>query len=215
MRIVNPITLAAFAFLVCVSPSILAQGKPDDAKSEIPRLIEAVQQAISTNSNAEQFFSPALRSQQKSKIDSLQAKGFLKFEISDYSIADLEMKDSQHASLPVTIKWSTRTQEASKSTTLYFVKDGGHWFLADADFWEVSIGWFAIPILAFAIAYGVIAVFTYLHASRQAWADGRKKVLWQTLAIVPFAPFFYFHRRPWSMPSTTALHEALSTRFPQ
>ena len=204
IRMVRIVTLAALAFVLCVFPNVMAQGTPEDAKAEISGLIKAVQQAISTSSNAEQFFSPSIRSQQKSKIDSLKTQGFLEFEISDYSIADLEMEDGQHASLPVTIKWSTRTQEASKSTTLHFVKDGGHWFLTDADFWDVSIGWFAIPILAFAIAYGAIAVFTYLHVSRQAWADGRRKVLWQTLAVVPFAPFFYFHRRPWSMESTTA-----------
>jgi hypothetical protein len=97
-------------------------------------LIDGVQEAAINGSAVDQFFTPSIRVNQKSKIDHLQTQGFLTFQIADYTLKDLRLEDAKHASLPVTVKWSTCGEEASKTTTLRFVKEQDKWYFAQADF---------------------------------------------------------------------------------
>lgn len=177
-----------------------AQGVQDEPQVEIHQLIDGLEHSAVAGSPVDQFFSPSVRVSEKTKIDALQARGFLNFEIVDYTLKDLRFQDTQHASLPATVKWSTRTEEASTTTTLRFVKEQGAWYFDRADFWEVSVGWFFFPLIAIAIAYGIGAVLMYRHVDRQRWVDPRRKTLWSALSIVPFLPFLYFARKPWSTP---------------
>ena len=117
-------------------------------------------------------------------------------EFADFTLKDLHLEDTQHATLPVTIKYSTRNEESSKTTTLRLVKDQEVWYFGDADFWEVSFLWF-FPMIAYGASYGCGGVIMYWHVNRQQWANSRKKALWQVLAFVPFSLFFYFARKPW------------------
>jgi len=174
------------------------QDAVDQPQTSIRQLIVGIQQAALDGSPVDRFFSPSLRVSEKDKIDALQKRGFLTFQIVDYSLKDLRLQDAQHASIPVTVKWSTRGEEASTTTTLKFVKDQGVWYFAHADFWEVSVWWLFFPMIALAVAYGCCAVLMYRHADRQQWLNPRKKTIWQSLSIVPFAPFFYSARRPWT-----------------
>jgi len=174
------------------------QDTVDQPQTSIQQLIDGIQKSVIDGSSVDRFFSPTLRLSEKDKIEGLRKRGFLTFQISDYSLKDLRLDDAQHASIPVTVKWSTRGQEASTTTTLKFVKDQGAWYFAQADFWEVSIWWVFFPLIAVAVAYGCGAVLMYWHADRQQWLNPRKKTIWQTLSIVPFAPFFYLARKPWT-----------------
>jgi hypothetical protein len=176
------------------------QDTSDQPQASIRQLIDGVQRAAMSGSAVDQFFTPSIRVSEKSKIDDLRARAFLTFEITDYTLKDLRLEDAQHASLPVTVKWSTRGQETSSTTTLRFVKEQGVWYFAQPDFWQVSPLWLLFPLLAISVAYACTAVGMYWHSNRQQWLNPGRKTLWQALAIVPMLPFFYFSRKPWSTP---------------
>jgi hypothetical protein len=194
------VTVAVLAIaipLFLVNGQLLAQDVSDEPHDSIAKLLNLVPKAVVSGDSLDQFFSSDARVQQKAALQALQKKAFLKFEIADYALKDLNLEDPEHASLPVTIRWSTRTEEASKATTLRFVRDHGTWYFADADFWEVSVAWFFVPLILLAIAYGCGAVIMYRHVDRHQWVNQDRKTLWQSFAMVPFVPFFYFAKKPW------------------
>src|SRR5690242_11556002 len=110
----------------------LAPAQDDRAgvQNEIAQLLQGLTKSAVSGAPIAQFFSPTARVSQKAVIEKLQTKPFTSFEFTDYSLKELELEDPQHASLPVTVKWSTRTEEASSTATLKFVKDQGSWYLA-------------------------------------------------------------------------------------
>lgn len=177
---------------------LLAQDVLGQPQASIVQLIGGLQQAVVNGSPVDKFFSPSARVNEKAKIDAFAAKGFLKFQIIGYTLKDLRLRDEEHASLPATVNWSTRTQEASKSTTLRFVREQGAWYFEQPDFWTVSVSWLFFPLIALAIAYGCGAVVMYHHSNRQHWVRPSRKNVWQALSIVPLLPFLYFHRKPWN-----------------
>jgi uncharacterized protein YchJ len=184
--------------LMILIVSAFAQDAPETPQASVRRLIDGLQEAIGNGSPVDQFFSPSVRANEKAEIDALAKRGFLKFEIVDYTLKDLRLQDERHAALPVTVKWSTRTEEASRTTTLRFVKEQGAWYFEHADFWKVSLGWFFFPLIALAIAYGISAVVMNRHVQRQQWANPRRRMLWQALSIIPLSALVYFARKPWS-----------------
>ena len=190
---------ALLAVAVLLAGFVYGQDAASDPQASIAKLLDGLQKATLTGAPLDQFFSPNARISQRANIESLQAKGFTKFEFADYTLKDLHLEDTQHATLPVTVKYSTRNEESSKTTTLRFVKDQGVWYFADTDFWEVSFLWF-FPMIAYGASYGCGVVIMYWHSNRQQWVNPRKKALWQVLALVPFSFFFYFARRPWATP---------------
>lgn len=171
---------------------------PDQDLASIHQLIDGFQQAIVDKAPVEQFFSPSARAAKREDIDALQSQGFLSFGITDYNLNDAQLQDAEHVSLPVTVKWSTRDREASKTMKLRFVKEQGKWYFENVDFWRISFLWFFLPLITIAVAYGCGVVIMYWHVGRQQWVDASKKTLWQTLSIVPLLPFLYFARKPWS-----------------
>ena len=175
---------------------VYGQDAASDPQASIAKLLDGLQKAALTGAPLDQFFSPNARMSQRANIESLQAKGFTKFEFADYTLKDLQLEDTQHATLPVTVKYSTRNEESSKP---FVCKDQGVWYFADTDFWEVSFLWF-FPMIAYGASYGCGVVIMYWHSNRQQWVNPRKKALWQVLALVPFSFFFYFARRPWATP---------------
>jgi hypothetical protein len=187
------------AVAVLLAGFVYGQDVTSDPQANIAKLLDGLQKAALTGASVDQFFSPNTRISQRANIESLRAKGFTKFEFADYTLKDLQLEDTQHATLPVTVKYSTRNEESSRTTTLRFVKDQGVWYFADADFWEVSFLWF-FPIIAYGAAYGCGVVIMYWHSERQRWSSSRKKFLWQVLTLAPFSLFFYFARRPWAAP---------------
>jgi hypothetical protein len=186
------------SIMILLLGGVFAQDASDQPQASIRNLIDGLQQAIRSGSPVDQFFNPSVRIREKAKIDALATRGFLNFQILDYTMKDLRLHDEQHASLPATLKWSTRTEEASKSATIRFIKEQGAWYFEDAGFWEVSIGWFFVPLIGLAVAYGVSAVVMNRHVGRQQWVSPRRKMLWQALSIVPLLPLVYFARKPWS-----------------
>jgi hypothetical protein len=175
----------------------LGQNIPEQTQSNIRQLIDDLQQDLVKGNQIDQLFSPTSRLTEKLKIDALAQHGFLSFKVMNFTTADLQLLDADHAALPATVEWSTRGQEASKTTTLRFVKERGTWYFERADFWEVSTWWFFFPLIGIAIAYGCGAVVMYRHTNRQGWRNVRKKATWQALAVIPFSPFVYFSKRPW------------------
>ncbi len=190
-------TLLAVAVLL--AGFVHGQDATSGPQASIAKLLDGLQKAAVTGASVDQFFSPSARISEKANIESLQAKGFTKFEFADYTLKDLHLEDTQHATLPVTVKYSTRTEESSKTTTLRFVKDQGVWYFAATDFWEVSFLWF-LPMIAYGACYGCGVVTMYWHSNRQHWGSSGGKALWQMLALVPFSLFFYFVRKPWATP---------------
>ncbi len=175
------------------------QDEKSAAQSNIARLIDGLAKSAVSGTPVSQFFSPSIRVSQETNIESLHKKAFTSFEFTNYSLKELEFEDAQHASLPVTVKWSTRTEEASSTATLKFGKEGGEWYFADADFWDVSVlWWLSVPLIALGICYGIGTFMMYRHVERQSWSNPRKKFLWELLSPVPFAIFFYFARKPWA-----------------
>jgi hypothetical protein len=179
--------------------SLLSQGQPATALEQtgIAELLVNFQKAILTTAPADQFFSPEVRAAKRAEIERLSSKGFTKFEITNYSLKDLYFEDPQHATLAATIRWSTRNEEASKTTTLRFTKDQGHWYFANVDFWEVSLAWF-FPLILYGICYGTGLTVMYWHSGRQHWPTTRRKLLWQLLAFLPFSLPLYFAKKPWA-----------------
>jgi hypothetical protein len=195
----NLLTIA-FILLGAAYGQLSSEQHSSDPQASIAKLISDFQHAAVSGGPVDQFFGPEARSRDKRKIDSLQAKPFLKFAIADYNLAkDLKLEDANHATLNATINWETRDEQASKSTTLSFEQEGGTWYFSNAGFWAVSVVW-VVPLIALGLAYGCGLAFMYWHSSRQQWANPRKKTLWQTLAVVPFSIFFYWSRRPWTTP---------------
>jgi hypothetical protein len=174
---------------------------PENAASEpqgsILRLLDGLQKAAMTGAPMDQFFSPSARGREKKNIAALQREGFTKFQFVDYSLKDLQLQDADHATLPVTVEYSTRDEEGSRTTTLQFVREQGVWYFAKADFWEVSFLWF-LPMIGYGACYGCGVFIMYWHSNRQNWANPKKKTLWQILLFVPFSLFFYFVRKPWA-----------------
>ncbi len=115
------------AVAVLLTGGAYGQDASDQPQAGIRQLIVGIQQAVMDGSPVDRFFSPSLRLREKDKgrIDAQQKRGFLTFQIVDYSLKDLRLEDGQHASIPVTVKWSTRGEDASTTTTLKFVKDQG------------------------------------------------------------------------------------------
>jgi len=175
--------------------SVQAQSTSPDAQ-EIGKLIDDLQKAIANGSSVDQLFSSNAHGRETGKIRALQTKGFLTFQIVDYTLKDLKMRDSRHATLPVTVKWSTRDEHASTTTTLEFEKDQTSWYFAKADFWEVSFFWF-FPMILYGIGYGCGVVIMFWHSKRKNWVNPKKIVLWQVLAVLPFSLPLYFARTPW------------------
>jgi hypothetical protein len=185
------------AIAVLLTGFTYGQDATSDPQASIAKLLNGLQKAAVSGAPVSQFFSPNARISERETIESLQAKGFTKFEFADYTLKDLQFQDPEHATLPVTVKYSTRNEESSKTTTLRFVRDQGAWYFAKADFWQVSFLWF-FPMIAYGASYGCGVVIMYWHSNRQQWANVRKKVLWQGLALAPFSFFFYFARKPWA-----------------
>jgi hypothetical protein len=191
--------LLLLALLLSRTAITFGQDEKSAAQSEIRSLIDELAKSAVSGSQVSQFFSPSTRVNQKNDIDSLQKKAFTSFEFINYSWKELEFEDAQHAKLPVTVKWSTRTEEASLTATLKFVKDGGTWYFANADFWDTSIVWWlSVPLMAFSVCYAIGTVIMYRHVERQDWRNSRKKVFWEFVSLVPFAFFFYFKSKPWA-----------------
>ncbi len=190
---------ALLTIAVLLAGFLYGQDATSDPQASIAKLLDGLQKAIAGGAHVDQFFSPNARVSERTRIENLQTKGFTKFEIVDYTLKDLQFQDTQHATLPVTVKWSTRNEESSKTTTLRFVRDQGVWYFAKADFWEVSFLWF-FPMIAYGASYGCGVVIMYWHSNRQQWGNSRKKALWQVLALAPFSLFFYFARKPWATP---------------
>jgi hypothetical protein len=188
---------ALLTVAVLLTAFVHGQDATSEPQASIAKLLDGLQKAAVTGAPVDQFFSPNARISQRANIESLRAKGFTKFEFADYTLKDLQLEDTQHATLPVTVKYSTRNEESSKTTTLRFVEDQGVWYFAEADFWEVSFLWF-FPMIAYGACYGCGVVIMYWHSNRQQWANSRRKALWQGLALAPFSLFFYFARKPWA-----------------
>ena len=184
---------------IAVLSAVFMQGQDaaSDPKASITKLLDGLQKAAVTGAPVDQYFGPDARISEKHSIEDLQNKGFTKFEFVDYTLKDLQFQDPDHATLPVTVRYSTRSEESSRTATLQFIRDQGAWYFANAGFWEVSFIWF-FPLIAFGAGYGCCVVIMYWHSNRQHWANSRKKTLWQTLAVVPFSVFFYFAKRPWA-----------------
>ncbi len=182
--------------VVSFAMAVLAQQNAPDMNSDIARILDNLPKAVVAGVPISQFFSSGARGKQQASIAKLQKQPFLKFEFVDYSLKELDITDGTHASLPVTVRWSTRSSEASKTTTLHFVKESGNWYLDDVNFWDVSFLPF-IPLLVLGLLYGTGFLVMYLHANRQTWQNPGRKNLWQALAVIPLAPFFYFAKRPW------------------
>jgi hypothetical protein len=190
---------ALLTIAVLLTGLVYGQDATSDPRASIAKLLDGLQKAALSGAPVDQYFSPDSRISERANIESLQAKGFIKFEFVDYTLKDLQLQDAQHATLPVTVTWSTRNEGASKTTTLRFVREQGVWYFATADFWEVSFLWF-FPMIAYGASYGCGVVIMYWHSNRQQWANPRKKALWQVLALAPFSLFFYFARKPWTTP---------------
>jgi hypothetical protein len=197
MSIRRPMIHFVVLVLIGFVSNVYGEGSDEQTREEIKQLINDFQRTVIQEASLDHFFAPSVQANEKVRIDALHTQGFLTFEIIDYTMKDLTFQDAQHAALPVTVKWSTRTEEASTTTTLRFAKENGTWYFARADFWEVSVGWFVFPLTTFAIAYGITAVVMYRHANRQVWNTPNRKTLWSILSIIPFAPFLYFARKPW------------------
>jgi hypothetical protein len=180
------------------------QGDKASAQANIAQLLDAFSKSAVSGAPVEPYFSSQARDGDGMEIKRLQAMGFTQFEFIKFSWKELEFQDDQHASLPVTVKWSTRDEETSRTATLRFVREQSGWRFAGADFWEVSFLWF-IPLIAYGSCYGCGAVVMYWHSNRQRWGNPRLKVVWQVLALVPFSIFFYFARRPWAAKPTPGL----------
>ena len=190
---------ALLVIAVLLAGFVHGQDATSDPRASIAKLLDGLQKAALTGGPVDQFFSPSTRIGERADIESLQAKGFTKFEFADYTLKDLRLEDAQHATLPVTVKYSTRNEESSRIATLRFVNDQGVWYFEKADFWEVSFLWF-FPMIAYGAAYGCGVVIMYWHSNRQQWGNSRKKALWQVLVLVPFSLFFYFTGKPWATP---------------
>lgn len=188
------LVVVPFAMLI-VGP-VLAQQNAPNSNSDIAHILDDLPKAVVAGSPISQFFSSGARRRQPASIDKLQKQPFLKFEFVDYSLKELDIADGTHATLPVTVRWSTRSSEASKATTLHFVKESGNWYLDDVNFWDVSFLPF-IPLLVLGLLYGAGFLVMYLHANRQPWQNPARKKFWEVLAVIPLAPFFYFAKQPW------------------
>jgi hypothetical protein len=199
MSIPKVIALSVISAAVLLCSNARGQDAPNQSQENIRQLIDGLEQAVVGGSPVDRFFSPNARRNERTKIQALQAQPFISFQIVGYTLKDLEFSDPQHASLPATIKWSTRNQETSTTATLRFVREQGAWYFEQADFWQVSSLWLLFPLLAISVAYACGAVGMYWHSNRQQWASPKKRVAWGALAIVPFAPFFYFARKPWTI----------------
>jgi hypothetical protein len=172
------------------------QGGTTDPKVGIAELLDGLQTAAVRGTPVTEFFSPSARISDKKAILTLQTKGFTRFEFADYTLKDLQFQDADHATLHVTVRYSTRNEESSRTTTLRFVREQGAWYFAKGDFWEVSFLWF-FPMIAYGACYGCGVFVMYWHSKGQDWASSKKKTLWQLLTLVPFSLFFYFARKPW------------------
>jgi hypothetical protein len=166
------------------------------AEQSIRRLLMTFQEAAVSGAPVSGFFSQSVRTHEKDTIDTLQRKGFVKFGFLDYTFKDLQLQDADHATLPVTVRYSTRNEDSSRTATLTLVREQGAWYFAKADFWQVSFLWF-LPMIAYGALYGCGVVIMYWHSNRQKWPSSKRKALWELLFLVPFSVFFYFARKPW------------------
>ena len=147
------VVYSVFGIVALFAVFTYGQDRVFESQSSIAKLLDGFQKAAVAGAPLEQFFSPSVRTSEKDQIESLQRKEFIKFEFVNYSLKELQFPDAAHATLPVTVQYSTRDEESSRTTTLRFVCDQGAWYFANADFWEVSFVWF-FPIIAYAVAYG-------------------------------------------------------------
>jgi hypothetical protein len=184
------------AILLVASPFGTPQTAPDQ-KREVLTQVSNFQNAVVHGGDVASFFSAAAQAKSQRQIAALGSQGFLKFEVTDFNPStDLGFQDQNHATLTATIKWETRHEVASRSSTLALEREQGEWKLTDADFWVVHTLW-VIPLILIGIAYGVGFVLVYWHANRHSWTSVEAKSHWQLLALLPFAPLFYFLRKPW------------------
>jgi hypothetical protein len=185
------------AILLFASAFNTAQTVPDQ-KLEVLTQVSNFEKAVLHGGDLASFFSAAARAKSQRQIAALGSQGFLKFEITDFNPStDLVFQDQNHAKLTATIKWETRHEVASRSSTLALEREQGEWKFTDADFWVVHTVW-VIPLILIGVAYGVGFVLVYWHANRQSWASVEAKSRWQLFAFLPFAPLFYFLRKPWA-----------------
>lgn len=189
----------AVSIIIIVSLLGFAYGQDQatlQAEPRIRKLLMTFQEAAVIGAPVSGFFSQSVRTHEKDTIDTLQRKGFVKFEFVDYTFKDLQLQDADHATLPVTVRYSTRDEDSSRTTTLTFVRAQGAWYFAKADFWQLSFLWF-LPMVAYGAVYGCGVVIMYWHSNRQKWPSPKKKALWELLSLVPFSLFFYFATKPW------------------
>jgi hypothetical protein len=185
------------AIILVASAFGTAQTVPDQ-KLEVLTQVSNFEKAVLHGGDLVSFFSASAQEKSQRQIAALRSQGFLKFEITDFNPStDLVFQDQNHATLTATIKWETRHEVASRSSTLALEREQGEWKFADANFWVVHTVW-VIPLILIGIAYGVSFVLVYWHASRHSWASVEAKSRWQLLALLPFAPLFYFLRKPWT-----------------
>lgn len=183
------------AIILVASPFGTSQTAPGQ-KPEVLTLVSNFQNAVVHGGDVASFFSTAAKAKSQRQIEALGSQGFLKFEINFNPSTDLVFQDQNHATLAATIKWETRHEVASRSSTLALEREQGEWKFTDADFWVVHTLW-VIPLILIGIAYGVGFVLVYWHSNRHSWANMEAKPRWQLLAFLPFAPLFYFMRKPW------------------
>jgi hypothetical protein len=181
---------------VLVTELAYGQDGTTDSQASIAKLLDGLQKAVVSGTPVAEFFSPSARIREKAAIESLQTKGFTRFEFADYTMKDLQLQDADHASLPVTVRYSTRNEKSSRTTTLRFVREQGAWYIAKSDFWQVSFLWF-FPMIAYGACYGCGVFVMYWHSQKTNWASSKKRTLWQLLTLVPFSLFFYFASKPW------------------